>query len=39
MGKNGTKWDVFGGFRSHLGIFDNEMLRAWVVQQFFAVTC
>jgi len=29
MGKNGTGWDVFEGFQSHLATFGNETPRGW----------
>jgi hypothetical protein len=32
MGKNGTGWDFFAGFQSHLAMFGNETLRGSAAQ-------
>ncbi len=38
VGKNGTGWDVFEGFQSHLAMTRNEMLRGSAAQRIIVVS-
>ena len=38
MGKNGTGWDFFEGFQSHLAMTRNEMLRGSAAQRLIVVS-
>jgi len=39
MGKNGTGWDVFDGFQSHLAVFGNETGLGSAEQSVLVISC